>query len=298
MLDVRRLALLHELAVRGTLARVAESMRLSPSAVSQQLSQLEREAGRELLRKSGRGVLLTAEAEVLVRHTQDLLNILERAEADLRASAMEVSGTVRVAVFQSVALTLMPPALARLREEFPLLRVEMTQHEPETALRETWARVFDMVVAEQYPGHAAPHHLGLDRELLTTDPLRLALPPGDAVAGSASRLLDVADRPWVMEPQGAASRHWAEQMCRSAGFEPDVRYESADLQVHIALVRSGNAVALLPDLIWQDTEPTCALVSLPDAPRRNIFTSARGAGRDDPGIAALRGALGEAVGRR
>jgi DNA-binding transcriptional LysR family regulator len=271
-------------------------MRLSPSAVSQQLSQLEREVGRELLRKSGRGVRLTAEAEVLVRHTQELLNILERAEAELNASAMEVSGTVRVAAFQSVALTLMPPTLSALRDDYPLLRVEMTQHEPEMALRETWARMYDLVIAEQYPGHAAPHHLGLDRELLTTDPLRLALPPGDAVAGGVTGLADLAGRSWVMEPQGAASRHWAEQMCRTAGFEPDVRYESADLQVHIALVRSGNAVALLPDLIWQDAEPTCELMTPPGAPHRNIFTSARGAGRDDPGIAALRRALREVVG--
>jgi DNA-binding transcriptional LysR family regulator len=291
MLDVRRLALLHELALRGTLVGVAESMHLSPSAVSQQLSLLEREVGRPLLRKSGRGVQLTADAEVLVSHTQELLNVLERAEADLRSSALEVFGTVRVAVFQSAALTLMPAALTQLRTDYPLLRVEMTQHEPETALRDTWARRYDIVVAEQYPGHAAPHHAGLDRELLTVDPLRLALSSAD----SGGALPDMSGRPWVMEPQGAASRHWAEQMCRTAGFEPDVRYESADLQVHIALVRSGNAVALLPDLIWQGAQPTCAIAPLPGEPCRSIFTSVRDAGRREPGISALRGALEDTV---
>jgi DNA-binding transcriptional LysR family regulator len=290
-LDVRRLLLLHELSVRGTLAEVARSMHLTPSAVSQQLSQLEREAGVELLRKVGRGVQLTADAEALVAHTRDLLDTLERAEADLRTSLKEVAGTVRIAVFQSAALALMPAALAEMRVAYPRLRIEMTQHEPETALRETWARGFDLVVAEQYPGHAAPHHPGVDRQLLISDPIRLAVPPGWMRTHPVRELADVAELPWVMEPAGTASRHSAEQACRRAGFEPDVRYESADLQVQIALIESGNAVALMPDLIWGGEVPPCDLWDPPQAPHREIFTSARVAGDRDPALAAVRATL-------
>ncbi len=290
-LDVRRLLVLHELSVRGTLAEVAKSMHLTPSAVSQQLSALEREAGVQLLRKVGRRVQLTADAEALVTYTRELLDTLERAEADLRTSRAEIAGTVRIAVFQSAALTLMPAALAEMRATHPRLRIEMTQHEPETALRETWARGFDLVVAEQYPGHAAPHHPGVDRRLLLSDAIRLAVPPGRLGTLPVTGLADVAPLPWVMEPAGAASRHWAEQACRSAGFEPDVRYESADLQVHIALIESGNAVALMPDLMWRGASPRCDIWDLPQAPHREIFTSARDAGARDPALAALRATL-------
>ena len=149
MLDVRKLRLLRELALRGTLAEVAAALNYSPSAVSQQLSALEKEAGVELLSKAGRRVQLTPQAEILVARTTELLDVLERAESDLAASLSTVTGTVRVAVFQSAALALLPEVLGTMRREHPEVRVEMVQAEPERALHETWAREFDVVVAEQ-----------------------------------------------------------------------------------------------------------------------------------------------------
>jgi DNA-binding transcriptional LysR family regulator len=299
MLEIRRLRLLRELSIRGTLAEVAEALAYSPSSVSQQLALLEKETGVELLRKSGRGVLLTPQAQVLVAHTEELLDSFERTEAALAASQSEVSGTVRLAVFQTAALALMPAALRTLRQQHPALRVEMVQHEPETALRETWARSFDLVVAEQYPHHAAPHYEGLDRQGLTRDAIRLALPPrGSGTEFDAVRRLpDAARVPWVMEPHGAASRHWAEQACRSAGFEPDVRYETADLQAHVRLVESGNAVALLPDLVWVGRTPAARLVMLEGTPQRTVFTAMRSSSSQHPVMLAVRRALEETAHR-
>ena len=291
MLDVRRLRLLRELSIRGTIAEVATAMHQSPSSVSQQLSQLEREVGVELLRKSGRRVQLTAQAEILVEHAGRILDNLDLAESDLAVSQQEAVGTVRIAVFQSAALALLPDTLTALAVSQPRLRVTMTQREPETALSETWARDFDLVVAEQYPGHAAPRHPDLDRVELTTDAIRFAVPP----AWSPRGISDAAGVPWVMEPHGAASRHWAEQACRVAGFEPDVRYETADLQAHVALVESGNAVALLPDLMSARRTPAVRFLDLPGAPRRTIFTAARLAVAARPAIVATRAALAAAV---
>ncbi|GAB2930441.1 LysR family transcriptional regulator [Micromonospora polyrhachis] len=291
MLDVRRLVLLRELAVRGTVAAVAEALNFTPSAVSQQLSQLEKETGMTLLRRAGRRLQLTPQAEMLVVSAGEVLNTLERAEAELQASLTKVSGNVRVAVFQSAALALMPSTLRSMALRYPDVRVEMVQREPEQALRETWARDFDMVIAEQYPAHAAPHHPGLDRRDLTTDAIRLALPAEEAALWPVESLHDARRVPWVMEPRGTASRHFAEQLCRSAGFEPDVRYETADLQAQIRLVESGNAVALIPDLVWAGRSTTCRLVELPDAPRRTIFTAQRLAGAKSPAARAFRQTL-------
>ncbi|WP_436529665.1 LysR family transcriptional regulator [Actinoplanes sp. HUAS TT8] len=295
MLEIRRLILLRELAVRGTLAAVAEALNFTPSAVSQQLSQLERETGTVLLRKAGRRVQLTPQAEVLVASVDEVLDTLERAETRLKAAATRVTGTVRLAVFQSAALAFMPAALRATAARFPDVRVEMVQREPEEALRETWARDFDMVIAEQYPAHAAPHHPGLDRRDLTTDAIRLALPPESESLHPVDSLDSARRMPWVMEPRGAASRHFAEQLCRRAGFEPDVRYETADLQAHIRLVETGNAVALIPDLVWAGRSTSCRLLELPDAPRRTIFTAQRVAGAESPAARALREILGEVV---
>ncbi|BCY12725.1 LysR family transcriptional regulator [Actinoplanes sp. L3-i22] len=295
MLEIRRLILLRELAIRGTLAAVAEALNFTPSAVSQQLSQLEKETGTVLLRKAGRRVRLTPQAEVLVASVGEVLDTLERAEARLQAAATRVTGTVRVAVFQSAALAFMPAALRLTAARFPDVRVEMVQREPEEALRETWARDFDMVIAEQYPAHAAPHHPGLDRRDLTTDAIRLALPAEEASLHPVGSLDSARQMPWVMEPRGAASRHFAEQLCRRAGFEPDVRYETADLQAHIRLVESGNAVALIPDLVWAGRSTSCRLLALEDAPRRTIFTAQRVAGAESPVARAFRQILEQTV---
>ena len=297
MLEIRRLRLLRELSIRGTIAEVSDALSYSPSSVSQQLSLLEKETGVKLLRKVGRRLQLTPQAEVLVAHTDELLDSMERAEADLASTQPAIAGTVRLAVFQTAVLSLIPPVLRELRRQYPHLRVEMVQHEPETALHETWARDFDLVVAEQYPGHAAPHYAALDRKILAHDAIRLALPGNNDEMPEEFRHVSsieaAAGLPWVMEPRGAASRHWAEQACRTAGFEPDVRYETADLQAHVRLVESGNAVALLPDLVWAYRARDLRVVDLPGTPHRTIFTAMRHSSAQHPGLVAVRKALHE-----
>src|SRR5690606_25242374 len=138
MLSLHRLRLLRELKLRGTLASVAAALSYSPSAVSQQLALLEKEAGVSLLVPAGRRVQLTPQAEILVEHTTRLLEQLELMEAEMNASLDAVSGTVRLAVFQSAALGIVPQALTALSERFPQLRVEVTQREPESALASVW----------------------------------------------------------------------------------------------------------------------------------------------------------------
>jgi DNA-binding transcriptional LysR family regulator len=293
MLDVRRLRLLVELSQRGTLAAVAEALSYSPSSVSQQLSLLEREAGVPLLVQVGRRVQLTPQAEVLVAHARAVLDRLEEAESDVARSLTTVGGTVRIAVFQSAAHAIVPQALTLLRAEHPDLRVEVTEREPELALFDVAARDFDLVIAEQYPGHTRAHRDDLDRVHLAADTIRLALPP--AAANAASALPAASDLPWVLEPAGTASREWAEQLCRDAGFEPDVRFETADLMAHIRLIRSGNAVGLLPDLVWAGEVPSVMLVDLPGHPQREVFSSTRRAAATRPAVVACRDALARAA---
>lgn len=290
MFDLKRLRLLRELSLRGTIAAVADALSYSPSSISQQLSQLETEVGVPLLVKAGRRVRLTPEAELLVGHTNALLERMEILEADLAGTGPAVAGTVRLAVFQSAALAIVPEALTLLAADFPHLRLEVTQREPESALKSVWTREFDLVIAEQYPGHAAPRYPELDREPLCADPIRLGV-----ASPSVTRIEDARHLPWVMEPRGTASRHWAEQSCRMAGFEPDVRFETADLQAHIRLVESGHAVALLPDLVWSGEPARVRLVELAGSPRRTVFTSARISGRSSAAITTCRALLGAAV---
>ena len=146
-----RLRLLRELDGRGTIGAVADALSYSPSAVSQQLALLEREAGVPLLERAGRNVRLTAAAQRLVLHTDALMARMEEAEADLEATAEQITGTVRVAAIQSAGLYLLAPTLRRLAEQHPALRVEVTDAEPEASMPGLALGTLDLVLADEYP---------------------------------------------------------------------------------------------------------------------------------------------------
>ncbi|MFI0712533.1 LysR family transcriptional regulator [Streptomyces inhibens] len=302
MFDLHRLRLLRELKHRGTLAAVAAALSYSPSSISQQLSQLESEVGVALLEPVGRRVRLTQQAEILVAHTEAVLERLERAEAEIATSLTDLTGTLRLASFQTAALALVPRALTLLRDVHPGLRVHVTQMEPENALPALLARDFDLVIAEEYPGNPNPRPAELEQEDLCHDPLRLAQPHPAAresadATGPTARLRALSGHPWVMEPEGTAARHWAMTLCRNANFEPDVRFESTDLLLHLRLVEQGHAAALLPDLVWHDRPATVTLQELPRGHRaRRLFTAVRRGRSRHPAVQACRQALRQAAG--
>src|SRR3954451_1033477 len=111
--------MLRELHRRGTIAAVADALQFTPSAVSQQLAALEREAGVELLERAGRGVRLTDAALVLVDHADALLDRAAIAAADLAPAAGSVSGRGRIGAFQSAALRIAIPAIEALGRDAP-----------------------------------------------------------------------------------------------------------------------------------------------------------------------------------
>ncbi|MFK4808036.1 LysR family transcriptional regulator [Microbacterium sp. ZW CA_36] len=289
MFELRRLRLLHELALRGTLTAVADALSYSPSTISQQLALLEKEAGVTLLEPEGRRVRLTEHGHVLAAHAARALDLDERARGELESLHPGLA-PVRVAVMQTAALAIVPAALALLAVRAPQLRVELVEMPPELGLFELTARGVDLVIAEQYPGHTRAHTDGLDRETLGIDPIRIAVGPADP----ARSLGDLRERPWVMEPAGTAARLWAVQQCRAAGYEPDVRYELADLSAHARLVAAGQAAAVLPDLLWAGARPPVALLDLPGRPTREIFSAQRTASQARAGILEVRRALRDA----
>ncbi|GAA3391140.1 LysR family transcriptional regulator [Cryptosporangium minutisporangium] len=291
MLDLHRLRLLREVYLRGSLAAAATALRYSPSAVSQQLAVLEREVGTPLLEKVGRGVRLTAQAQILVGHAEVVLERLELAEAEVAASLSDVTGTVRVACFQTVALSLMPTMLDHVRRAYPGLRVELSQVDPDVSMPALQARDYDLAVAEEFPGQPQPLLTGLDREEVGPDPLRLALPPALAHR-DITDLAQLADQPWIVEPPTKPARRWVTTLCRAAGFEPDILHESADMLLNARLVETGHGVALLPDLVWQGSSPPVAVRDLPGGRvYRQIYTAARVGSGHHPAITAVRAAL-------
>jgi len=292
--DLSRLRLLGELRRRGTMAAVADALGYSASTVSHQLSLLEAEAGVPLLEPDGRTVRLTEAGEILAGHVDLILDAVDRARSEVAASLAEVAGTVRIGAFQTAALAIVPPALARLSAGHPRLRVRLRHLETEDALPALAARELDLVVAEEYPGALLPRSPELEVSELARDPLRLAIPRGAAVDPDAP-LHSLRGHAWAMEPPQAASRAWATALCREAGFEPDVRFEASDLLLQAELARRGLAAAILPGLLLGFADQGVELVDLgPEAYRRLLLVTRRGA-HGDPALAAVAEALRDAL---
>ena len=259
MLDLRRLRLLRELHERGTIAAVADALQFTPSAVSQGLATLEREAGVPLLERAGRGVRLTDAGLVLVGHADALLTRSALAEADLAAAAGEVTGRVRIAGFQSVMLNLAIPAMEALGRDAPRLRCELVEAEPEDSIPALALGDIDLVLADEWQHHPRRLPPSLQRHDLFHDPVNVVLPARHPVArrhDAAVPLAELAGEPWATGHPGMGWEEVTQRTCRElGGFDPDIRYRANDATISLALVSHGLAVTLLPDLVVPHRHP-------------------------------------------
>ncbi|OEV03864.1 LysR family transcriptional regulator [Streptomyces oceani] len=298
--EVRRLRLLREVATHKTIAAAAEACRLTPSAVSQQLSLLEREAGVPLLVRDGRRLALTEAALVLVDHTERVLAQLERARAEVAALSASVRGTVRLSGFPSAAVALAAPAIATCRAAHPDLRVLLDQAEPAESLGALRRHAVDVALVYEYDLLPRIHDHGVELVELLREPLLAALPPtADAPGdGDPVELVDLRAQPWIAPHGDPALRTVLERACQSAGFEPRLDYTSDDYTVLMSLVEAGLGVSLLPRLV---TEPLSSDVRLREVAglrlTRTISVAVRAGGSGDPRVAALTDALVDAAGR-
>src|SRR4051795_7320971 len=146
MLDVRRMRVLREVAVRGSFSAAAEALSFTQSAVSQQIAALEREAGTVLVQRNARGVRLTEAGEALVRHADAVLAPLAAGEAELEAIAGLRGGRLRMASFESAGATLMPMAIALFRERHPAIELTMVMGEPEETEPQLKSGELDLVI--------------------------------------------------------------------------------------------------------------------------------------------------------
>jgi DNA-binding transcriptional LysR family regulator len=296
MLELRRLRLLHELHRRGTIAAVADALRFTPSAVSQQLAQLEREAGVPLLERSGRSVRLTDAALVLVEHAGALLERAACAEADLAAASGAVAGRARIAGFESVLLRIALPALDALAERAPRLRCELVEAEPEQALPALAAGDLDLVIGDEWQHQPWRLPAGVERTDLLDDPVRVVLPAGHpTAAGEAVALGDLAREPWATGHPAMGWEEMTQRTCRAlGGFEPDIRHRTNDATVALALVARGRAVTLLPALVAPETHAGVAVRPIAGGPvARTIFAATRATDAARPSTRAVLAAIRE-----
>ncbi|RSS83287.1 LysR family transcriptional regulator [Streptomyces sp. WAC06614] len=300
MLDVRRLRLLRELARRGTIAAVAEALSFSPSAVSQQLAALEREAGLPLLERTGRRVRLTPAGQHLVGHAEAVLERLEQADADLAEARQGLAGALRIGAFPTATRAIVPAALVTLARRHPRLEPMVCETDPAAVAHALRAGDLDVALVHEYDFVPEPHEPGLDTEPLYSESMYLASPAGagpDPGPDQGAVLRAHRDTPWITATPGTLCHAMTVRACQAAGFSPRVRHQVDEFPTVLALVAAGQGVAVVPQL-GVDRSAGCegsgvTLTRLP-MQRRTKIAFRSGAG-GHPAVAAFGVAVREAV---
>jgi DNA-binding transcriptional LysR family regulator len=290
MFDLRRLHVLRVVHQLGTVTAAAQSLHLTPSAVSQQLRQLAHDLDVPLLEPDGRRVRLTPAAHTLLRHADDLAARWERARGDLQADSGRGAATLRMSGFTSSLRTLVVPAALHLRVQEPDLTVRIMEVET--------ARVFgrlltgDIDLAVTLPNEDAPplDDSRFEQQPLLDEPQDLLVPRDHPLAGrDGVALEEVAREPWVLPEPGTCDHHEITvAACAAAGFTPKVAHEAEDWSAVGAIVAAGLGVCLKPRFVRVPAEQAVATVPLtgPTAPHRRLLTCTRRGSRSQPHIAA------------
>ncbi len=288
MMDVQRLRLLRELAARGTVAAVAKACWLTPSAVSQQLSVLEREAGTKLLERHGRRLRLTDAGERLVHHAELIIAELERAQADLAAFGSGMVGTIRLAAFPTIGRALVPQVLDRCRKDHPELTVTVDEQESHESIPALRAGEIDVALVYDYDLLPSNEDNSLELTPLFRDPILVSLSPDHPALAAEVPLAKLRDDPWIVPRTETVCHAAVLQACALAGFSPRIDFVTSDYSVTLALVAAGMGVALIPRLALAPVVTTAEVRPIAEVPlERRISVAVRAGSGSRPDIAAL-----------
>jgi DNA-binding transcriptional LysR family regulator len=295
MLDLHRLRLLKEFADRGTITATAQALGYTPSAVSQQLSALERETGATLLDRAARSAELTDAGRRLAVHAEIIMAQVEAAEADISAQEREPSGRVTVTAFPSAAIAF-APALARSLRAHPGLTLLLQQTQPGEGLRRLRSGEVDVALVDDWIGTVPDLEPTMLRfHLLVRDSLVLIVPRTHPLADPAVpvdlRRLRETSR-WMAAPAGEPSRQAVDRLLEAAGGAPAVPWEFEGLSTILSLVARGIGVAAVPRLALAAGERRVAVRELPGAvPARDVYAVVRAASVRRPSLAVILTAL-------
>ncbi|MFJ3673198.1 LysR family transcriptional regulator [Streptomyces sp. NPDC090106] len=298
MLNLERLRTLDALARHGSVSGAAEGLHITTSAVSQQMSKLEREIGQQLLAKNGRGVRLTDAGRLLADHAARILSQVELAQSDLEAQRGKVVGELRLVAFPTALRGLFPAALAALRRDHPALRLRSRELEPEQGVDAVLRGDADLAVVLDWYNKPLPMPEGLAQAPILDDPVEIAMPHGHPLAGRDEvDLDDFAEDEWVAWPEGEFCHEWLLYTLRTKGIEPVIAHRAEEHHTQLALVAAGLGVCVAPRLGRDPMPAGVRAVPVRDRVHRYVYAVWRADGDRRPSIRAAVEAL-QGVGAR
>jgi DNA-binding transcriptional LysR family regulator len=299
MLDVRRLRVLRSVVTSGSISAAAANLGYTPSAVSQQLSVLEKEVCMRLLEKSGRGVRPTAAGRLLARHADEIMSKINAAENDLADLRAGRSGRLRVHYFATAGAALVPPAVAVFGTHYPGVQLDLRLHEPAYSVDHTIAGKADIQLVVLQPDDAQRTIPGVTLVHLLDDAYHAVLPRDHRLAGQDTiELIELADDAWVdSEYQPGPCRKIMMDAFAAAGFVPRFVVESDDYPTAQGFVAAGLGVSMVPGLGLGTVHPAVVIRPMTNPrPVRCIYAAVADGVADQPAVQGMIAALLAAAG--
>jgi molybdate transport repressor ModE-like protein len=296
MLNVNRLRILQEVAEYGSLSKAAEAVGHTVSAVSQQITALEQEAGARLVERHPRGVYLTEAGRLLVDHTDVILAEVRAAELALAALGSGKRGQMRVASFTTANAAFLPQAIRIFASRHPGLTLALTEADCDESALMLARRRADLALVYEFPGVPLRRD-GLSLTPLIDDALHVVVPSDHRLAGSTRlELTDLADEPWIQGAHHSSTANVLPYACRRAGFEARIAFRTDDQMTVHGLVAAGHGVALASSITLGSTPPDLVVLPLNDPWLvRRIFAATRADSPTLPAVDAMISCLREAV---
>ncbi|MEU5278656.1 LysR family transcriptional regulator [Streptomyces asoensis] len=295
MIDVRRMQVLRAVVGNGSVTGAAAALGYTPSAVSQQIAALEKEAGTALLERVGRGVRPTAAGLLLTGYADAIGRQLAEAETALADLLAGRTGRLAVRYFATAGAGLVAPAVARLREAHPGVRVDLRltadPQDPSAEVREGRADLALLVGSGEGRGD------GVRLTRLLDDPYLAVLPRGHRLAGRRSvRLAELAEEAFVGSEWPGPCLDAQLDACAAAGFRPGFVVQSEDHMTAQGFVAAGLGVSLVPRLGLGSRHPGVVVREVRDpVPVRVIQAVVRGTAPAQPALDAFIDALKQAA---
>jgi molybdate transport repressor ModE-like protein len=269
MLDLRRLKVLREVARTGSFSAAATELTFSPSAVSQQIAQLEREVGARLVDRKSTGVELTRAGELLVGHAHAILARAADAEAELRQLNDGTVGHLRVGAFASATAALMPDVVPAFRTAHPRVELTLIEQDRRECIEQLQRGDLDLAVVWRPTEPAVD---GVLETPLPDDRIDVLLPVTHRLVDARAVTLDeLRDEPWA-DCSGAPVR----DHLGALGIEPNIVFRSDHHRVVEGVVAAGVAVAFVPRLAQPVSRDDVVVKQIaPRAPARPIGIAIR-----------------------
>lgn len=267
-LKTRQLLLLIALDEQRNIHRASEELHMTQPAASKQLKELEEMLGVQLFERLPRGMEPTIYGETMIRHARMALNSLSLAHDDIVAVKSGLQGQVEIGTIMTPGLVLLPRVLTMVKEQAPRLRIGVQMEQSNVLLEQLERGRLDFMIG-RIPERVSA--AGLKYEELTDEPACVVVRVGHPLlAVDGLQLSDIADRPWILPPQGSILRSRCDLMFRRAGLTPPLNViDTTALLVVTALLQQTDSLHVMPIAVAKYYESQNVLSVLPiDLPCR------------------------------